>query len=110
MVRVPAVAPVMEIEHEPDVRVQLAGLGRVTVPLPDSVKVTVPVGDESVTVAVQVLVSPMSKDVGVQETVVVVDVNVVVEVTVEHRPLGKEPPKRLPVQVFPENEVDPPLL
>ena len=71
----PAIAPVTVIEHLPDERVQLAGLGRVTLPVPDRVKVTVPVGEDAPdTVTVHVEVWLVAMDVGVQETVVVVAV------------------------------------
>jgi hypothetical protein len=70
----------MTIEHEPEESVQVAGLGKVTVPVPDCVKVTVPVGDEPVTVAVQVEVPPTANDVGVQETEVLVVAFVTVRV------------------------------
>jgi hypothetical protein len=72
MVMLPEVTPVMVIEQEPEERVQLPGLAILTVPVPDWVKVNVPVGDEPVTLTVQVEVYPLAMPAGVQVTVVVV--------------------------------------
>jgi hypothetical protein len=46
MVTLPAAVEVTVMEHLPEERVQLADPGRVTLPVPDWVKVTVPVGED----------------------------------------------------------------
>jgi hypothetical protein len=80
MVMMPALTAVTVMEHEPDAeRLHVAGLGRVTLPVPHWVKVTVPVGyNPPDTVAVHDVVEPMTKGVGVQETTVVVETCVAV--------------------------------
>jgi hypothetical protein len=57
-------------EHVPDARVQLDELGKEMVPVPDCVSVTVPVGDNPTTVAVQMLDEPEGIEEGKQLTVV----------------------------------------
>lgn len=69
MVRVPVVDPVTVRGHDPADRVQNPG-PRETVPVPDCVKVTVPVGDAPETVAVHREVDLTANEVGVQATVV----------------------------------------
>ena len=58
MVTLPAAVEVTVIEHLPEERVQLAEPGKATLPVPDWVKATVPVGDDVLpttdTVTVQV--------------------------------------------------------
>jgi len=54
MVSLPAVAPVTLSEQDPEESVQVAGLGKVTVPVPDCVNAIVPVGERPATVAVHV--------------------------------------------------------
>ena len=67
MVTLPAFAPVNVREHEPDARVHLAGLG-ITLPIPDCESVTVPVGDNPITVAVHVVDEPAGTEDGEQLT------------------------------------------
>jgi hypothetical protein len=55
MVTLPALAPVTVREHEPDTRVHVEAEEKVTVPVPDCVKDTVPVGENPVIVAVHVV-------------------------------------------------------
>jgi hypothetical protein len=86
MMTLPRLAPVTDKEHEPEESVHAAGLS-VAVPVPDSEKVSVPLGDTPPdTVAVQDEVVPTANDVKAQETERVVvpgDVEVVIPGDVE---------------------------
>jgi len=73
-VTAPAVAPVAVTWHEPADRVHTPPELKVTEPAPACVNVTVPVGAEPVTVAVQVEPAPTANEAGMQETEVVVAV------------------------------------
>jgi hypothetical protein len=70
IVTLPVLPPVTFTEHEPDASVHLTGLG-VMLPTPDFERVTVPVGDAPVTVAVHRVTEPE----GTEETEQLTKVN-----------------------------------
>lgn len=58
MVTVPVLAPVTFIQQEPEEKVQVAGDGRMTRPVPDCAKKIVPAFNHPLTRAVHVVVLP----------------------------------------------------
>jgi hypothetical protein len=80
-VTLPALAPVTVIEHALEARTHIPpnGVGRATLPVPDCVKMNVPLGDDPFSVAVHNEVEPTTRDLGVQETAVVVGTLVTVK-------------------------------
>jgi hypothetical protein len=94
MATLPGDAPVTGMEQVipegPDSRAHKGGLGNVTLPVPDCVKVTVPVGDDPPeTVAVHDEVEPTANDAGLQVT----DVEVWATVTVTETVVVAVPPR-----------------
>ena len=68
IVSLPAALPVTMMLQVPPESVHVAGDGMMTLPVPDCEKMTVPLGDRPVTVAVQEVVAPTLKEEGEQPT------------------------------------------